>query len=87
MFPSVCKHGVNPNAQQCHLCGLEKRICDLENKFDYWFDNGIKRIVKLENSNQSKIPHRCPICDGLGKATLFVHGTCLVCEGKGIVWG
>lgn len=37
--------------------------------------------------DQSKKPHKCPVCEGLGKATLFHDGICETCQGKGIVWG
>lgn len=61
---------------------LQQQINDLHKKFDYWFDNGIKRIIKLEQVNkelvdkiaeianlyyqEKKKPYKCPICDGLG---------------------
>ncbi len=53
------------------------------------------RIQFIEQIGNDKTPHRCPVCDG--KRLDFsnpIPGTgglkwdiCLICEGKGIVWG
>lgn len=34
-----------------------------------------------------KIPHKCPVCEGMGGFLSTEPNTCHACEGKGIVWG
>jgi DNA repair exonuclease SbcCD ATPase subunit len=90
--------------QQCFeanpIAAIDKRFQELEGK-----------IKKLEGQQEftsallnahvqvSKIPYKCPLCDGIGKKMKYeihVDGepvgnsyqpeNCLSCEGKGIVW-
>lgn len=77
----------------------DKRLIRLElaiKAFDELINNIDVQIVELkrfqdithqEYMQRRKTPHKCPVCDGLGKATLFRDGICIPCEGKGIVWG
>lgn len=46
-----------------------------------------RRLTDLEVCDNGKKPHKCPVCDGFGKATQFIDGHCTACEGKRIVWG
>jgi hypothetical protein len=46
--------------------------------------NVLYRLEKLENKSSSRIPHKCPICNG---TTFNDDGMdCKVCDGNGIVW-
>jgi hypothetical protein len=55
---------------------IELENCNLRNLLDDLCDMHRYRI---------KIPHRCPVCNGL---ILDNEGTlCQVCDGNGVVWG
>ncbi|HLA59222.1 MAG TPA: hypothetical protein VK622_10695 [Puia sp.] len=45
----------------------------------------------LEKDRAHKIPHKCPVCDGVGKIKHPLNGLlmckCESCEGKRIIWG
>ncbi len=66
----------------------------LENKFGLISRIGILgnalHDLSEENHRLKQKPHRCPICDGLGKNLALIAqqvSVCNVCEGKGIIWG
>lgn len=86
MFVTLCKHGADPNSQQCHLCELDKRISDLTKKLDNSFDfiNGnltgiAERIKELEkvwhfgNPEKENKPYKCPCCHGIGDIYVGDH--------------
>jgi len=60
---------------------LEERIKDLEESYQ-----GLSTELRYLLDNNNKKPHKCPVCDGLGKATLFKDGNCQPCVGKGVLW-
>lgn len=69
---------------------ISKRVDELEEI--------IKRISE-DDMRASKIPHKCPICEGYGSKLITERTSvapadhyrkqnpCISCEGKGIVWG
>lgn len=62
---------------------LERRLAEVEK----W-----KKTAKIL-CDQSKKPHKCPVCEGKGSIKTEVEPKtlkfelCQPCEGKGILWG
>lgn len=87
----------------CSLCEVEvpckcigQRIRDLENKikkfendFEQKLDVDYKKWIAYYNVvHPKKSPHKCPVCDGLGKTDVLLPDACCnACKGKGVVWG
>lgn len=51
------------------------------------------KSMRIASISASKVPHKCPMCDGKGKGELrsindvSITDNCRSCDGKGIVWG
>ena len=70
------------------LENLEKERAHLINYKSYL---ELADSIKELQEKSSKKPHKCPICNGAGKANHSLNGLlickCHSCDGKGIVWG
>lgn len=83
---------------------FEIQIHEMKQQIDCLFLSlkGIEGKVNLATSCRPTKPHKCPICEGVGKklteaakvnfdgmlrAGLEMSAQCHACEGLGIVWG
>lgn len=74
------------------MIGIEQHM-----KRDRWITQQIDRLDSVINSLSQKKPHKCPVCDGTRFSEVQIWnrhtneikkelGSCISCEGKGILW-
>ena len=65
---------------------IDSQVTELKQQYEALICQIPDEIDVRMGSQKPKMPYKCPVCDGLGLATLFRQTKCNACQGNGIIW-